>query len=204
MKRASIAVVIASILWFVMFSPLTKGFYNFWSVMSFSAVILTALGFAFGNGWKGRFRVNVKDVFTGIASAAVLYGVFYVGNELSGRLFDFSGAQVDSVYALKEGQNPVILLPVLLFLVGPAEEIFWRGYIQRTLAGKWGRVAAVAVTTLLYASVHIWSFNFMLIMAALVCGIFWGTLYALNKSLPAVLISHALWDAAVFILFPFS
>jgi membrane protease YdiL (CAAX protease family) len=44
----------------------------------------------------------------------------------------------------------------------------------------------------------------MLIMAALVCGAFWGLLYMLNKNLLTVLVSHALWDVAVFILFPIS
>jgi len=50
--------------------------------------------------------------------------------------------------------------------------------------------------------VHIWSFNFMLIMSALVCGIFWGLLYKYNKNLVTLIVSHALWDVSVFVLFP--
>lgn len=40
-------------------------------------------------------------------------------------------------------------------------------------------------------------------MAALVAGAAWGALYRFFPSrLPAIVISHALWDAAVFIWFP--
>jgi membrane protease YdiL (CAAX protease family) len=201
MKHIGIAISIAAALWFVMFSPWTQ-FHNFWGVMAVSAAILIAISLTFRKDWKLQFRLNIKDVVIGVASAAVLYGIFYVGNEISAWLFDFSETQVNSVYAMKDGFNPVVLSLVLLLLIGPAEEIFWRGYIQRTLAGKKGQIAAMLVTTLIYALVHLWSFNFMLIMAALVCGAFWGLLYMLNKNLLTVVISHALWDVAVFILFP--
>jgi membrane protease YdiL (CAAX protease family) len=52
--------------------------------------------------------------------------------------------------------------------------------------------------------VHLPSGNFMLIMAAMVCGIVWGGLYWLMpKNLKAIIISHALWDAAAFVWLPF-
>ena len=44
----------------------------------------------------------------------------------------------------------------------------------------------------------------MLIMAAMVCGIFWGGLYWLMPNhLKAIIVSHALWDAAAFVWLPF-
>jgi membrane protease YdiL (CAAX protease family) len=202
MKRLCIAIGIAAVLWLVMFSPWTSPYLNFWGVMAFSAGVLIAFSLISGKDWKNQFRFNAKDIIIGVVSAVVLYGIFYAGNEISRMLFDFSEAQVGSVYAMKDGQNPVVLALALLFWIGPAEEIFWRGYIQRALAGRKGQIAALIVTALIYALVHVWSFNFMLIMAALVCGAYWGLLYMLNKNLLTVLISHALWDVAVFIIFP--
>ena len=80
---------------------------------------------------------------------------------------------------------------------------FWRGFVQRCLSVRWGADAAFVVTTLVYALVHLPSMNFMLIMAALTCGICWGGLYRLfPKHLPAIVLSHALWDAAAFVWFP--
>ena len=91
----------------------------------------------------------------------------------------------------------------MLLLIGPAEEIFWRGYVQRTLSARWGGNAGFAVATALYALVHAGSCNFMLVMAALVAGMVWGALYRFfPQRFSAIILSHALWDAAVFIWFP--
>ena len=92
---------------------------------------------------------------------------------------------------------------LLLFLIGPAEEIFWRGYVQKSLSEKLGKNAGVVVATLVYAGVHIPSWNFMLVMAALTAGAVWGLVYRFwPEKFGAVLVSHALWDAAVFVWFP--
>lgn len=106
---------------------------------------------------------------------------------------------------MKDGSSPAMIAVLLLFLIGPAEEYFWRGYIQKTMAGFIGKTAAMFLTTVIYALVHIWSFNFMLVMAALVAGGVWGLIYRLKPSLlPALVISHALWDAMVFVILPIS
>lgn len=203
MKKLVGAIIVAAIFWFVMFSPWTSQYHNFWSVMAIAAGVLIALSFAFRKDWKSQFSFNVKDVALGIGSAIVLWGIFYLGNEISGLLFDFAHPQVNDVYAMKDGQNQILLALALLFWIGPAEEIFWRGYVQQTLSdSKLGDMKAFIVTTLIYAIVHIWAFNFMLFMAALVCGAFWGFIYMKNRNLLTVLISHAIWDVAIFILFP--
>ena len=203
MKKLVIAIVVAAVFWFVMFSPWTSPYLNFWIVMSVAAGTLMSLSFVFRKEWKPLFSFNILDIALGIGSACLLWGIFYIGNEVSGMLFDFARPQVNDVYAMKEGQSPVILALALLFWIGPAEEIFWRGYVQQTLRErKIGEMKAYIVTTLIYAIVHIWAFNFMLFMAALVCGAFWGFIYMKNRNLLTVLISHAIWDAIVFILLP--
>lgn len=207
MKKLIASIIVAAIFWFVMFSPWTSPHVNFWYAMAIAAGVLTTLSFTFGKDWKSQFSFNVKDVALGFGSAAVLWGVFYLGNEISTLLFDFAHPQVNNVYAMKDGQNQLFLALALLFWIGPAEEIFWRGYVQRTLSeSKLGSMKAFIVTTLIYAAVHIWAFNFMLFMAALICGAFWGFIYMKmkNRNLMTVLISHAIWDVAVFILFPIS
>ena len=118
-------------------------------------------------------------------------------------LFSFARPQVDLIYGLKEGENKWFLSLLLFVLIGPAEEVFWRGYIQKALSDRWNANKGFVVTTLLYALVHIWSLNFMLVMAALVVGTAWGALYRFYpKQLSAIMLSHALWDVAVFVLFP--
>jgi membrane protease YdiL (CAAX protease family) len=42
----------------------------------------------------------------------------------------------------------------------------------------------------------------MLLVAAGVCGLFWGLLYWREQNLIPVIISHSLWDVMIFVLFP--
>ena len=202
-----VSIAVAAVLWFWMFSPWTGHLVNFWICMSCSAVILSALAI-FGNGGLGdcrrtSLRNAVLQLCLGIAIAFMLWGVFWVGDKLSQLMFDFARGQVDSVYDMKDGSSPYAVTVLLLFLIGPAEEYFWRGYVQKALSGRCGRNTAFLVTTAIYALVHVWSFNFMLVMAALVAGAVWGFIYKERpEALPALVISHALWDALVFTILP--
>ena len=208
-QRLVIAVLTAALLWFYMFSPWTGGWPNFWVVMSCSAVILTTLGLSFTPDRKELLKIEkpALQLLGGIVIAFALWGIFWIGDKVSSWMFAFARPEVDSVYAMKTGLPTWLIAVLLLCLIGPAEELFWRGYVQRTmsriLGGKNPEDKAFIITAVIYALVHIWSFNFMLIMAALVAGLVWGLIYRLRpQALPALIISHALWDALVFVLLP--
>lgn len=161
-------------------------------------------------------KFDLKQIALGVGIAALLWGVFWVGDKLSSLLFGFARPQVDSVYALGEGSRLWLVGLQLFFITGPAEELFWRGFVQRKLVEVFdarcsgtflghsaGAAVAALVTLAAYTLIHIWSLNFMLIMAALVAGAAWGLLYWYKPEwLPALVLSHALWDAAVFAIFP--
>ena len=203
MNKILISIIIAAGLWFFMFSPWTAGMFNFWFAMSISASILWLLSIFLGKNFSKQFSFSSKEVALGLVSAVALYGVFYLGNYLSTAWFDFAKPQIGNIYSMKDGNNLYLVGVLLLILIGPAEEIFWRGYVQRTVGHKYGDWTAFILTTLVYTLVHVWSFNFMLIMAAMVCGAFWGLMFMFNKkNLVSLVISHAVWDLSVFILFP--
>jgi len=251
MKHISLPILLAFVLWTIMFSPWTAPHLNFWACMTCSAVILTALSFWLAKPWWTRYygqtsqqtgsqpqqtgqtpqqtgkiplsivncQLSIKqclaDIALGIGIAVLLWCIFWLGDKLSQVLFPtFARVQVNSIYGMKDGSSAVVLSLLLLFIIGPAEEIFWREFVQRKLADclptlhirdltLGPRFLAYVLATLVYTLVHLFSFNFMLIMAALVCGAVWGLLYWLfPKRFPAILLSHALWDAAVFIWFP--
>ena len=203
MKQLSFTIVLAFVLWTLMFSPYTAPHFNFWWMMTGSAVTLSLLSTWLNPGWHKQINFNLSNVALGILIAVGLWSVFWIGDKLSSLLFDFARPQVDSIYSMKEGESPWLLTVLMLFLIGPAEEIYWRGYIQRKLSEKWNPNKGFIVTTLIYALVHAGSMNFMLTMAALVAGLAWGLLYRFfPKYFGAIILSHALWDVAVFIWFP--
>ena len=212
-SKLVLSLLVAVLLWFCMFSPWTAPHVNFWVCMTASAIVLMCFAFAFGGSKSIGTDSEMSSYNTspfmfscilGIIIAASLWLVFYVGNIVSQLLFSFSRAQVNLIYDIKGDVEPALLALLLLFVIGPAEEIFWRGYVQRTLAKFRSPLTAFILTTTCYTLVHLPSGNFMLIMAALVCGIVWGGLYWLMPNqLRAIIISHALWDAAAFVWLPF-
>lgn len=201
-KKLYIPILIAATLWFIMFSKWTSHWFNFWIGIAVSASILMVIGLVLSRDILNRFRWTWKAVAWGLLSAALLWVVFYFGEFFANLLFGFARDQVDGIYALKDGNNKLLIALGLLFVMGPAEEIFWRGFVQHKLENKYGEWKGFIFATLIYALIHIWSFNFILVMAALVCGIFWGLMYKYNKNLVPLIISHAVWDVAVFIIWP--
>ena len=91
----------------------------------------------------------------------------------------------------------------MAFVIGPGEEIFWRGYVQRTLA-KRSASRGLVLSVAAYGLVHLASGSVTLIGAALVCGLFWGWLYQRFESIWLNVLSHVLWDIAVFLVWPFA
>ena len=201
-SKVLIPIFVATILWFLMFSVWTAHWFNFWVGIAISALILMLIAFVLKRDLVKSFRFNWSGVVVGLSSAVLLWGIFFVGDYLAAKLFDFASNQVASIYAMKAGNSKLWIGLGLLFVMGPAEEIFWRGFVQHSLMERFGEWRGFIFATLVYALIHIWSFNFMLVMAALVCGIFWGLLYKKTKNLVPLIISHAVWDVAVFILWP--
>lgn len=194
---------IAAVLWTIMFSPWTAPHVNFWIMMTCSGLALTAYSTWAQKGWWKDIKLDASNIILGIALAAALWGIFWIGDKLSSLMFDFARPQVNLIYGMKEGENPWVLTFLMLFIIGPAEEIFWRAYIQKNFSKRWNPNIGFIVTTLVYSLVHISKFNFMLIMAAMVAGIVWGLAYRFfPERLGAIIISHAIWDCAVFIWFP--
>lgn len=202
MKTMSALLLFAQAGFFILFSPWTKEI-PFWPVMMGLTAMLA--GWTLALDWrmlKPVFRFAGSSVLLGVGSAVVLYGVFRLGYWISSAVLPFAESQVNSIYAVRAGQNPWITAGLLFFIIAPAEEIFWRGYVLRRLSRQYGFVIGFAAAAALYMLVHIWSFNIMLLAAAGICGVFWGLLFFLTQNLWSCIISHCLWDIMIFVLFP--
>ncbi len=203
MKRLILSLLLAFLLWSVMFSPLTAPHVPFWWMMTGSAVLLAILAGCFHRNWWQDITWRTSDGLWGIGLAVALWSLFWIGDKLAIWLFDLARPEVDLIYGMKNGESLWLLASLMLFLIGPAEEIFWRGYVQKTFSNRWNPNIGLFVATLLYTLVHSASCNLMLILAAAVAGSVWGLCYRFFPTrLPILIISHSLWDVAVFILFP--
>ena len=196
--------VLAAAFWIEMF--VLKN-YNFWIEMTIASGFL-ALVSAYINHLCGpeiNYRLyyfEFKYVFIGVFSAAILYLIFYGGDIISVQISNFANAQVTDIYSNKSLLDPSVIGLLLFFIIGPSEEIFWRGFVQDTIAQKLGDNAGWLIAALIYGCIHLAAMNLMLFMAALICGLFWGYLYKRYRSLWPGIISHALWDLVIFVLLP--
>ena len=196
-------VLLAFALWFFLFSPWTKGMVNFWIAISLASLVLSIIALSRRKQIISELKINWQAIVAGIFIAAALWGVFWIGDKISSMMFDFEKSQVASIYSMRDGHSKWLIAMLLLLIMGPAEEIFWRGYLQKTLQTIISPNAGFVTSVILYSLAHLWSFNYMLIMAALVAGLVWGAIYRFfPKSLPALIISHSLWDVMVFVVFP--
>lgn len=196
-----VALVAAFALWYFAFQT-EMG--NFWLRLSLSVAVL-----ALGALWQtperaALFRFNPKDILWGMLSAVILYGIFWAGKYLATALLPFAADQINSVYAHRAQLDLWVIGLLLVLVLGPGEEIFWRAFVQKQLGERFGDLSGWLWATASYALVHIWTLNLMLMAAALVAGLFWGWLYLRSKSLVAVMTSHALWDLMIFVLWPLS
>ncbi len=204
MKKVYAGAVLAMILWFILFSPWTAPYIPFWIGMTCAGLTLTGYAiWASPDLHQLKISFNLENIGWGILIAMALWCIFWLGDFLSSMMFDFARPQVDMIYAMRAEENPTVIALLLLLIIGPAEEFFWRGFLQRDFSKKWNPNIGFIVTLLLYTMVHLPKMNFMLIMAAMVAGAFWGLLYRFfPDKLGALIISHALWDAATFVWFP--
>lgn len=202
-KKVIPGFLIAIVFWFIMFSPWTKDLFNFWAVMLTATATLMIYSFVVGRSQlKAVYTFETRWIYIGILAAFFLYMVFFAGNYFSNLLFDFADKQINNIYATKSQGGKIFIGLALLLWIGPSEEIFWRGFLQHHLSLKLGDTKAFWIATAAYAFVHIWAFNFILFMAALICGLFWGWLFKKYKSVIPGIISHALWDAVIFVVLP--
>lgn len=197
-----IMLAVAAAGFFALFSPWTQAV-PFWPVMTATALALSVSSLIIDRReLKPVYEYKLCYLPLGLASAAVLYAVFWMGNLIATHVLPFAAGQVDSIYAIKAGQNRWLIAALLALIIGPGEEIFWRGFLQRRLSSKYGVLVGFMIATAMYVLVHIWSFNLMLLLASAICGVFWGLMFAATGKLWPCIISHAVWDVTIFIVLP--
>ena len=174
---------------------------RFWDRMTATGLSLGTLALVAQPGLR-KTRVTLKDVLLGILSAAGLYGIFHIGDRLSRRIVPNGGEQIEEIYKLKRIRPRQELMVRLGLIIGPAEEFFWRGFLQQGLMERFGPFWGTLMGVAAYGGVHISSGNFTLVGAATVAGAFWGGLYMMGMPLGALIISHILWDNLIFIIAP--
>lgn len=128
---------------------------------------------------------------------------------LLGLLLGLAGVTVAIAYTSLAGtlgeaaeqRAPSILLlwgaGVVLLQAG-AEEIFFRGWLQRVLQRSWGTIAAVVLASLAFAALHVLggARSPVSLLNLFLGGVMFGTLAAYGRGIAAPVAAHFAWNAA--------
>jgi membrane protease YdiL (CAAX protease family) len=166
---------------------------RFWERMTLTGFVLGAMALANERELR-RSRPRALDIAQGLGSAALLYGIFTFGDAIARRVMPRGTQEIRDIYALRRAAPQDEIAVRLATIIGPAEELFWRGFVQRR--------AGAAPAAAAYGAAHLVTGNATLVGAATVAGIYWGVLRRLGMSMPALIVSHIAWDIWIFLLAP--
>jgi CAAX protease family protein len=166
---------------------------RFWDRMTAMGVVLGGLALATDRDTR-RTRIGPTEIALGLATAAGLYGIFRVGDTVAREVMPRGGEEIGDIYALRSLRPKEELAARLGLVIGPAEELFWRGFVQ----SRTGYPTATA----LYGGVHVVTENLTLVGAATIAGAYWGFLRAIGVPLGALVVSHVAWDIWIFLVAP--
>jgi uncharacterized protein len=174
---------------------------RFWSRMTWTGIGLGSWALVRSRASR-RLGLRWWHIPLGLISANVLYLTFRVGDAFARRFVPGGDDQIREIYTLRALRPRGEIAARLALVIGPAEEIFWRGLVQTVLMARFGRWRGAALASLAYGGVHVVTGNFTLMGAAGVAGAHWCALYAAGAPLGALVVSHASWDIWIFLVQP--
>ncbi|HJP89960.1 MAG TPA: CPBP family intramembrane glutamic endopeptidase [Candidatus Limnocylindrales bacterium] len=174
---------------------------RFWHRMTYTGLGLGGLALATSAPAR-RAGIRWWHVPLGLLSAGVLYVTFQVGDKFARRFVPSGDKDIRDIYALRTLRPKEEIATRLATIIGPAEELFWRGLVQAALMRRFGRWPGAAMAAMAYGGVHVTAGNFTLMGAAGVAGAHWCTLYAMGVPLGALIVSHVAWDIWIFLVQP--
>jgi uncharacterized protein len=149
-----------------------------------------------------RERVRLRDLAKGLGSAAGLYAIFQVGDRIARRIMPAGDREIAGIYELRKAAPPEAIAAALALVIGPGEELFWRGLVQRGLMRRFGRLRGTLLASAIYGGVHLVAANLTLTGAAATAGLYWGALYSREQRMAPIIASHAAWDIWIFLIAP--
>lgn len=196
-RRLILGILIAHLLLFFTFEDKDV----FWYI--FTASMLVLISYSIIHEEIEDNTSTLTYLTLGVASGLGLFGLFWLGSFLIELLNLPFANQISRLY---NRFSPDLFWHylVLVLILAPGEEIFWRGFIQKRLSKYFSLKMTISLSVLLYGSVHLYSGEFILVLAAIIAGLAWSILYAWKRSMPLVIVSHIVFDLLLFVFIPLS
>ncbi|MFO8073593.1 MAG: CPBP family intramembrane glutamic endopeptidase [Polyangia bacterium] len=185
-----------------------------WALLAAMAVLVAVVAFLYEGREIGRAtRFNLGGAAIGAGAGCALYVLIAFGLRALA-VQATSGAQIESgvelpwlftsLLKLRGCLDPV---PAVLaglggaFLLAPAEEMFWRGFVQLRISLWLGKWIGPLLASLLYAGLYALALGPLAALGALLTGAVCAGLTARSGSLVPAIVCHAVvWALAIWIM----
>lgn len=143
-----------------------------------------------------------RDAAVSIVGILALFGLLFVASTVLSSL-GLESAQNRIVTIGK--QNPeafLLLIPLSFLLVGPGEELLFRGIVQGTLRETIHPARSIVIASVLFASIHLFSLTgegkFVYVGIAFVLALVLGATYEYTDNLAVPAVIHGTYNAIQF------
>lgn len=173
----------------------------FWYMYTFSLLVLMSFSMLFTKIFDEM--ATWKSLIYGLGFGTLIYGVIAGSYEVI-RLSPFHIEDSVSGFLSTFAPNSVWHILLLMFVIVPGEEIFWRGYVQQKMKKYVSASGAVLISSMLFGLAIGLSGFVPGILAAVAAGIILGFLYEWKKSMPLLIITHLVMIVLLFLVKPLS
>ncbi|QBP41632.1 CPBP family intramembrane glutamic endopeptidase [Paenisporosarcina antarctica] len=171
----------------------------FWYMYTFTMLLFMALSFVLG---KIEDEVQTWEYLVfGIGYGTLTYGLIAIAYRF---FFLFTDKAVISVeqFLTDFGPTSVWHYILLILIIIPGEELFWRGFIQQKLKAYMSPFFSVLASSILFGLSMSFSGFWLGVLAAITSGLLWGFLYEWKKSMPLIIIAHITMTVLLFLVLP--
>lgn len=166
------------------------------------ALTLAACGL-FANRGKLRelFAPTRGNFVWGLLTGATMAAATYLLYPLATRLLPAIAHETNQLYEVFRSSSlttaSVAIVPIVI-----AEETVWRYVVQDAIVNRMGKLLGILAAALVYSLALAPLGSPLLIFVAFMCGLTWGALRTVTRSLLAPIVAHLFWDLLVLVCVP--
>jgi hypothetical protein len=147
---------------------------------------------------------DLRDVLVALGAYGLALGGAVVGAVVISALGLEAGENTAASSGMETPEILLVLVVASFLLIGPGEEVLFRGVVQRRLRESFGPVVAVVVAAVIFASVHVVALSGGFGARAISIGVLllpsvaFGAAYEYTDNLTVPAFVHGAYDATLF------
>ncbi|WKA53682.1 CPBP family intramembrane glutamic endopeptidase [Planococcus shixiaomingii] len=171
----------------------------FWYMYTFAILVLMSASIVYSK--ISDEMPTWKSMIYGLGYGTLIYGLIALGYQLL-QFFPLHIESSVSSFLSAFAPTSIWHYLLLMFIIVPGEEIFWRGFVQQQLKRYMPTGAAILLSSILFGLalglIGFWPGQ----LAGLTAGLILGALYEWKRSMPLIIIAHLVMIVLLFLVQP--